>query len=263
MTFRKITEEDSLYDGLENYSVADLVHSINAEDQKVALAVAKVLPQITALIEKVEVQLGAGGRLFYMGAGTSGRLGILDASECPPTFGVDNNLVIGVIAGGDKAIRNSQEFAEDSTNQGWLDLKEKKINQVYEHSGHKWYFEQENVHRRFFHSCQSPQSFLVLLLKFIGVNASKLWLTMKNQQRTNEPNAPYARNGTMTLDNPWMYAGTPRSKPKCRTLPSRYSAISFFIKPLYSTPGDARSIRMFCASPTCAASHKNGHMSGA
>ena len=100
MAFRKITEEDSLYDGLENYSVADLVSRINTEDQKVAIAVEKVLPEITKLIEKVETKLHNGGRLFYVGAGTSGRLGILDASECPPTFGTDPNKIIGLIAGG-------------------------------------------------------------------------------------------------------------------------------------------------------------------
>ena len=127
MTFRKITEEDSLYDGLENYSVANLVHRINTEDQKVALAVEKVLPEITKLIEKVEVQLQNGGRLFYMGAGTSGRLGILDASECPPTFGTDPNKVIGLIAGGKNAIYKAVENAEDSTTLGWEDLQHHHI----------------------------------------------------------------------------------------------------------------------------------------
>lgn len=129
MAFRKITEEDSLYDGLENYSVADLVSSINTEDQKVALAVREVLSDITALIQKVEAQLSSGGRLFYMGAGTSGRLGILDASECPPTFGTDPNKVIGLIAGGKNAIYKAVENAEDSTTLGWEDLKHHHISE--------------------------------------------------------------------------------------------------------------------------------------
>ena len=102
MAFEKITEQDSLYDQLENYSVEELVNGIHTEDQKVALAVGKVLPNITQLIEKIEAQLRLGGRLFYMGAGTSGRLGILDASECPPTFGTDPNTVVGLIAGGNR-----------------------------------------------------------------------------------------------------------------------------------------------------------------
>ena len=127
MAFRKITEEDSLYDGLENYSVADLVSRINTEDQKVANAVKKVLPEITQLIEKVETKLHNGGRLFYVGAGTSGRLGILDASECPPTFGTDPNKIIGLIAGGKDAIYKAVENAEDSTTLGWEDLQEHKI----------------------------------------------------------------------------------------------------------------------------------------
>lgn len=127
MTFRKITEEDSLYDGLENYSVADLVNRINTEDQKVAIAVEKVLPEITKLIEKVKAQLQNGGRLFYMGAGTSGRLGILDASECPPTFGTDPNKVIGLIAGGKNAIYKAVENVEDSTTLGWKDLQQHHI----------------------------------------------------------------------------------------------------------------------------------------
>lgn len=127
MAFRKITEEDSLYDGLENYSVADLVSRINTEDQKVANAVEKVLPEITKLIEKVETKLHNGGRLFYVGAGTSGRLGILDASECPPTFGTDPNKIIGLIAGGKNAIYKAVENAEDSTTLGWEDLQEHNI----------------------------------------------------------------------------------------------------------------------------------------
>ncbi|MGB1448220.1 MAG: N-acetylmuramic acid 6-phosphate etherase [Flavobacteriaceae bacterium] len=129
MAFRKITEEDSRYDGLEHYTVAQLVNGIHTEDQKVAQAVGKVLPAITALIEKVERQLVIGGRLFYMGAGTSGRLGILDASECPPTFGTDPSKVIGLIAGGKNAIYKAVENAEDSTTLGWEDLNAHNINE--------------------------------------------------------------------------------------------------------------------------------------
>jgi len=127
MAFHKITEEDSLYDGLENYSVAQLVAGIHTEDQKVASAVGEVLPEITKLIEKVEAQLQNGGRLFYMGAGTSGRLGILDASECPPTFGTDPKTVVGLIAGGKSAVYKAVENAEDSTSLGWEDLQQNNI----------------------------------------------------------------------------------------------------------------------------------------
>ena len=127
MAFRKITEEDSLHDQLETYSVGALVEGIHSEDQKVAAAVGKVLPAITALIETVERQLQGGGRLFYMGAGTSGRLGILDASECPPTFGTDPGRVVGLIAGGASAIYTAVENAEDSTTLGWDDLQQHEI----------------------------------------------------------------------------------------------------------------------------------------
>ena len=129
MAFEKITEQDSLYDQLENYSVAELVNGIHTEDQKVSLAVGKVLPKITQLIEKVEAQLRLGGRLFYMGAGTSGRLGILDASECPPTFGTDPNTVVGLIAGGKSAVYKAVENAEDSTTLGWEDLQQFNVNE--------------------------------------------------------------------------------------------------------------------------------------
>ena len=129
MGFKKITEQDSLYDNLEHYTVEDLVKGIHNEDQKVALAVGKVLPEIISLIEKVEMQLVSGGRLFYIGAGTSGRLGILDASECPPTFGSDPETVIGLIAGGKSAIYKAVENAEDSTTLGWEDLKKYHINE--------------------------------------------------------------------------------------------------------------------------------------
>lgn len=122
MDFIKTTEQDSNYDSLESMSLTELLQNINAEDKTVPTAVEKALPQIEALTEQVVKALKQGGRLFYMGAGTSGRLGILDASECPPTFGVSHDMVIGLIAGGDSAIRKAVENAEDSTSQGWKDL---------------------------------------------------------------------------------------------------------------------------------------------
>lgn len=127
MSFTKTTEQDSHYDHLEKMSVSDLVANINREDQTVAIAVEKNIPQIVALTDQIVEKLQNGGRLFYIGAGTSGRLGILDASECPPTFGVSHDLVIGLIAGGDSAIRKAVEFAEDSISQGWKDLQEYQI----------------------------------------------------------------------------------------------------------------------------------------
>ncbi len=120
--FEKITEKDSLYDHLEKMSVHELLVNINNEDKKVPFAVEKAIPQIEVLVERIIERLQKGGRLFYIGAGTSGRLGILDASECPPTFGVEDDLVVGLIAGGDAAIRKAVEEAEDSTTQGWQDL---------------------------------------------------------------------------------------------------------------------------------------------
>ena len=128
MSFDKITEKSSNYNHLENKTVKDLVSIINKEDHSVAKSVSKNLEKIEKLINKIEPRMHKGGRLFYIGAGTSGRLGILDASECPPTFGVSDQIVIGLIAGGDKAIRKSQEFAEDSLEQGWEDLKKYEIN---------------------------------------------------------------------------------------------------------------------------------------
>lgn len=128
MSFDKITEKSSNYKHLENKTVKDLVRIINKEDQSVAKSVSKNLDKIEKLINNIEPRMHKGGRLFYIGAGTSGRLGILDASECPPTFGVSDQIVIGLIAGGDKAIRKSQEFAEDSLEQGWEDLKKYEIN---------------------------------------------------------------------------------------------------------------------------------------
>jgi len=122
MTFIKTTEQDSNYKHLEKMTIHEVLKNINTEDKTVPQAVDKALPQIEKLVEQIVQKLKSGGRLFYLGAGTSGRLGILDASECPPTFGVPHDLVIGIIAGGDTAIRNAVEFAEDSTNLGWKDL---------------------------------------------------------------------------------------------------------------------------------------------
>ena len=119
----KVTEADSHYDSLEQMSTVDLLHNINNEDEKVARIVKQQIPSIVSLIEVIVEKLKLGGRLFYLGAGTSGRLGILDASECPPTFGVSHDLVIGLIAGGDSAIRKAVEFAEDNNELGWEDLK--------------------------------------------------------------------------------------------------------------------------------------------
>ncbi|WP_298765959.1 N-acetylmuramic acid 6-phosphate etherase [uncultured Polaribacter sp.] len=122
MNFTKTTEQDSHYNHLEKMTVKELLTNINTEDKSVPLAVEKVLPEIEKLTIAITEKLKNGGRLFYIGAGTSGRLGILDASECPPTFGVPHELVVGLIAGGDVAIRKAVENAEDSKNQGWLDL---------------------------------------------------------------------------------------------------------------------------------------------
>jgi N-acetylmuramic acid 6-phosphate etherase len=125
----KITESASNFDNLEKMSVQDLLENINKEDRTVPEAVKKVIPKIEELVEAVVKRMKDGGRLFYIGAGTSGRLGILDASECPPTFGVPHNMVIGLIAGGDKAIRKAVEFAEDDLSQAWKDLQEYNINE--------------------------------------------------------------------------------------------------------------------------------------
>lgn len=123
-----VTESNSPYDHLEKMAVRELLQHINQEDHKVPEAVAKALPQIEALLYPVIARMQQGGRLFYIGAGTSGRLGIVDASECPPTFGVDHNMVIGLISGGDSAIRKAVEFAEDDQEQAWKDLQAYKIN---------------------------------------------------------------------------------------------------------------------------------------
>lgn len=124
MNFTKTTEQASKYEHLEKMSVSVLLSNINNEDKTVPLAVEKALPQIEKLVTKVVANMKQGGRLFYIGAGTSGRLGILDASECPPTFGVAFDMVIGLIAGGDTAIRRAVENAEDDTEQAWNDLNE-------------------------------------------------------------------------------------------------------------------------------------------
>ncbi len=118
----KTTESASHYQQLEQQSVAELLRNINTEDTSVPLAIEKVLPKIEQLVTAIVSKMKNGGRLFYIGAGTSGRLGIVDASECPPTFGVPHDWVIGIIAGGDAAIRKAVEFAEDDTEQAWKDL---------------------------------------------------------------------------------------------------------------------------------------------
>ncbi|MFH1321969.1 MAG: N-acetylmuramic acid 6-phosphate etherase [Bacteroidota bacterium] len=126
---KKITESDSCYDHLEKMSVMDLLININNEDKTVAHSVEKILPQIEALVNVIINKMQNGGRLFYIGAGTSGRLGIVDASECPPTYGVEHGLVMGLIAGGDGAVRKSVEFAEDDPEGGWNDLKKHNISE--------------------------------------------------------------------------------------------------------------------------------------
>ena len=129
MNFIKTTEQDSNYNHLEDMSVSEILNHINNEDKTVPLAIEKSLPQIEDLTEQIVLNLKKNGRIFYIGAGTSGRLGILDASECPPTFGVPQELVIGLIAGGDTAIRNAVEFAEDSKEEGWLSLQKYNISE--------------------------------------------------------------------------------------------------------------------------------------
>ncbi len=122
-----ITETPSPYHDLEKKQVGELLEIINNEDQQVAIAVQKALPQIEKLISALTDKMLAGGRLFYMGAGTSGRLGVLDASEIPPTYGMPQGVVIGIIAGGEKAVRFPVEDAEDNREQGWIDLKQHNI----------------------------------------------------------------------------------------------------------------------------------------
>jgi N-acetylmuramic acid 6-phosphate etherase len=127
ISVEKITESPSKYRHLEKMSVRELLSNINAEDQTVPLAVEKAIPHIEALVEAIVPKMREGGRLFYIGAGTSGRLGVLDASEIPPTFGAPPEWVIGLIAGGDRAIRNPVEYAEDSETQAWEDLRQWQI----------------------------------------------------------------------------------------------------------------------------------------
>jgi N-acetylmuramic acid 6-phosphate etherase len=124
------TESSSSYDNLEEMSVKELLTSINREDQTVPYAVEKAIPQIQGLVEQIVPRMLKGGRLFYIGAGTSGRLGVVDASECPPTYGVPFDLVIGIMAGGDGAIRRAVEYAEDNPEQAWKDLSEFHINEL-------------------------------------------------------------------------------------------------------------------------------------
>lgn len=125
---KRITESSSNYNDLEKMTSIELLRNINREDQTVPLAVEKEIVAIEAFVEACYERMKKGGRLFYMGAGTSGRLGIVDASECPPTFGIEHGIVVGIIAGGDTAIRRAVEFAEDDREQGWKDLLEYNIN---------------------------------------------------------------------------------------------------------------------------------------
>jgi N-acetylmuramic acid 6-phosphate etherase len=127
MTFTKTTEQSSKYEHLEKMSIQELLSNINQEDKTVPFAVEKAVPQIEILVTQIVAKMKLGGRLFYIGAGTSGRLGIVDASECPPTFGVAFDLVNGIIAGGDNAIRRAVENAEDNNTQAWKDLQEHNI----------------------------------------------------------------------------------------------------------------------------------------
>ncbi|WP_420318174.1 N-acetylmuramic acid 6-phosphate etherase [Ekhidna sp.] len=130
MAKKLLTESDSNYDHLEKMTVLELLENINQEDQTVAQSVEKCIPEIEKLVLEIVPRMEQGGKLFYIGAGTSGRLGIVDASECPPTFGVPHDLVVGLIAGGDGAIRKAVEFAEDDSKQGWKDLKQHGINSL-------------------------------------------------------------------------------------------------------------------------------------
>ena len=128
MAFQKITESESLYDNLDQMSVRELLEGINNEDRKVAIAVGREIPKIEKLVTRIVERMRRGGRLFYIGAGTSGRLGVLDASEIPPTYGMPNTLVIGLIAGGDRALRNPVESAEDDLDKAWEELQQYHTN---------------------------------------------------------------------------------------------------------------------------------------
>lgn len=130
MAFQKISEQPSLYNDLEKKSVYEILTDINNEDKKVAFAVEKAIPAIEKLVVQIVPRMKRGGRIFYIGAGTSGRLGVLDASEIPPTFGMEPTWVIGLIAGGDTALRNPVENAEDDTLQGWHDLEKFNIGKL-------------------------------------------------------------------------------------------------------------------------------------
>lgn len=125
--FEKITEQPSQYRHLEKMSISDILININKEDKTVPDAIENVIPQIEKLVSAISDKMLSGGRLFYIGAGTSGRLAVVDASECPPTYGVPYGLVVAVIAGGDTAITQAVENAEDDSMQGWLDLEQHKI----------------------------------------------------------------------------------------------------------------------------------------
>lgn len=126
--FTKVTETTSLYDNIDQMSTEEILTNINNEDQKVAIAVQKEIANIQQLVDEIVPRMKEGGRLFYLGAGTSGRLGVVDASECPPTYGVPFDWVVGLIAGGDAAIRKAVENAEDDRNGGWNDLQQWEIN---------------------------------------------------------------------------------------------------------------------------------------
>lgn len=128
MTFQKITESESLYDNLDQMSVRELLEGINNEDRKVAIAVGREIPRIEKLVNRLVERMRRGGRLFYIGAGTSGRLGVLDASEIPPTYGMPDTMVIGLIAGGERALRNPVEAAEDDLEKAWEELQRYQIN---------------------------------------------------------------------------------------------------------------------------------------
>ena len=130
MAFEKITESESYYRDLDRMPVSEILDNINREDQKVALAVRRVLPAIEKLVEALVPRMQRGGRLFYLGAGTSGRLGVLDASELPPTFGVPDTWVVGLIAGGDRALRHPVEAAEDDAERGWQELEARRISEL-------------------------------------------------------------------------------------------------------------------------------------
>ncbi|WP_209399628.1 N-acetylmuramic acid 6-phosphate etherase [Pseudozobellia sp. WGM2] len=130
MDYTKITEKPSNHDNLESLDTVSILQKMNEEDQKVAQAVADAIPNITKLVDALAERFEKGGRLFYIGAGTSGRLGVLDASEIPPTYGLPHTRVIGIIAGGDKAIRKSVENAEDDTEQAWKDMMLHDINEL-------------------------------------------------------------------------------------------------------------------------------------